>query len=158
VRNDLPDVPASAEPASPEEGAAEIFALLGTLGRRAARHLTQCGGAPELPGVSWMLLHQLRREPGQTVSGLARACGLSKSRISVLADDLAGRGLVEKRPDAGDQRVLRLYLTAAAEGLWRPAAVQEGLTTLVADLDPAERQQLLAALRKMRAGAERRGW
>jgi len=143
---------------SPEEGAAEIFALLRTLGRRTARRADQCGGPGDVPSASWMLLHHLRQSPGQTVSGLARVCGISKSRVSVLADELHGRGLLEKRPDPEDQRVLRLYLTERVREMWGPAAFREAMIELVADLDAAERQQLLAVLRKMRAGAERRGW
>jgi DNA-binding MarR family transcriptional regulator len=89
---------------------------------------------------------------------LARACGLSKSRASVLAEVLHGTGLLEKRADPGDQRVVRLYVTPRAEDAGRPRLFRDALSTLVADLDAAERTQLLAGLRKLRAGAERRGW
>ncbi len=141
---------------SAEEGAAEIFTLLGMLRRHSARVAGHCG--PDgMPAGGWILMHQLRQSPGETVSGLARACGISKSRVSVLADDLHGRGLVEKRPDPEDQRVLRLFPTAYPDG--RGAnPFRDAMVELVADLSAAERQHLLQALRKMRAGAEHRGW
>lgn len=144
-------------PASPEEGADEIFALLHTLGRQTARQAQHCGGADGLPSAAWLLLRELHRTPGQTVSGLARASGISKSRVSVLADALAARGLLAKVPDPGDQRILRLHLTEAAQGLG-PPRFRDALRELVADLEPVERRQLLAALRRMREGALRRGW
>lgn len=140
------------------EGAEEIFALLRVLERRMARRAEQCAGPGHLPSLAWLLLHQLRRSPGQTVSGLARVCGISKSRVSVLADQLQAAGLLEKRADPEDQRVLRLHVTVRAQQRWGAEAFREALSELVADLDAGERRQLLAALRKMRAGAERRGW
>ena len=152
------DALASEAASTPEEGAAEIFALLRTLGRRTARRADQCGAPGGLPAIAWMLLHQIRQSPGQTVSGLARACGISKSRVSVLADALQGQGLLEKRPDPEDQRVVRLHPAEGVQQMWGPAPFREALIALVADLDAAERQQLLAVLRKMRAGAEGRGW
>lgn len=69
---------------------------------------------PSLPLGTLMLFRQIGREPGTTVSEIARACGIAKSHISKQVDLLASRDLVEKRPDPQDQRLQRLYLTEAA--------------------------------------------
>ncbi|MDF2630058.1 MAG: MarR family transcriptional regulator [Symbiobacteriaceae bacterium] len=70
---------------------------------------------PSLPFGMLIMLRQISKEPGITVSEMARRSGLAKSHISKQIDLLDSRGLVEKRPDPQDQRLLRLYLTKAAE-------------------------------------------
>lgn len=62
------------------------------------------------PGAMFLLRH-LQHEPGLTVSELARRAGVVKSGVSKLVDQVGQMGLVEKRPDPSDQRLLRLFLT-----------------------------------------------
>ncbi|MDD2619874.1 MAG: MarR family transcriptional regulator [Syntrophomonadaceae bacterium] len=58
-----------------------------------------------------ILVKQINMEPGISISELARRTNIAKSHISNIIKDLHDRGWVEKRTDAGDHRVLRLFLS-----------------------------------------------
>lgn len=69
---------------------------------------------PELPPLTFPVLFNIRKEPGITVSELARKIGAAKSHISTLTDGLVRDGYIEKQSDPSDQRLIRMYLTSAA--------------------------------------------
>jgi DNA-binding MarR family transcriptional regulator len=69
----------------------------------------------DVPFMALILLKHIHQGPGVTISELARAIGLAKSHISKTVEALQERGLVERRSDPEDQRLQRLYPTAAAE-------------------------------------------
>lgn len=65
----------------------------------------------------WMrVMHHVMGHPGTTVSEIARERGFAKSHISHGVDLMVETGLVEKRPDESDQRLVRLYPTPEAKG------------------------------------------
>lgn len=68
----------------------------------------------DLPPLTFPVLFHIRKEPGITVSELARKIGAAKSHISTLTDGLVRDGYIEKQSDPSDQRLIRMYLTAAA--------------------------------------------
>lgn len=68
----------------------------------------------ELPMLSFLLLRRIEDEPGITLSELARKVGAAKSHVSNMVEHLVCEGLIEKRSDPSDQRLLRLHLTDAA--------------------------------------------
>lgn len=55
------------------------------------------------------------------LTALAARTGLSLSRVSRIVDTLEGRGLVERRPSAGDGRAKNAWLTDAGLELLRAA-------------------------------------
>ncbi|MGE5589695.1 MAG: MarR family winged helix-turn-helix transcriptional regulator [Bacillota bacterium] len=67
-----------------------------------------------LPPMAMFLLRRIDREPGITVVELARRSDTAKSHVSKMTELLERQGLLEKQPDPGDQRLVRLYLTKAA--------------------------------------------
>lgn len=69
----------------------------------------------DLPRISYFLLRKIRREPGITLSVLARKVGAAKSQVSTLTEQLVKAGYVDRRSDPADQRVARLYTTEQAE-------------------------------------------
>lgn len=70
---------------------------------------------PTLHGMASLLLRHIGKHPGISVSELSRRAYTAKSHVSNLVDQLVNEALVEKRQDAADQRVVRLYPTGAAE-------------------------------------------
>lgn len=68
-------------------------------------------------------LGRLAAAPGRNLglSALAAATGLSLSRMSRIVDFLEQRGLVERRPAAGDARAVEAHLTDAGLALARAA-------------------------------------
>jgi DNA-binding MarR family transcriptional regulator len=77
------------------------------------------------------------------LSALASSCGLSLSRISRIMDALAARGLVERRPVAGDARAVEGHLTDSGLDLVRVAqqahfaAVQRSFFAQLSDQEVA---------------------
>jgi DNA-binding MarR family transcriptional regulator len=103
------------------------------------------------------LLAQLWRRDGRTPGEIAHAVGVSTPAVTKTATILATAGLLVRRPDESDNRLVRLWLTDAGRALRRPVeaerqAVEDALT---AGLTQAERKHLLSALAKInRAGLD----
>jgi len=68
-----------------------------------------------MPPPVFFMLREIVREPGITVSELSRRVAMVKSHVSRTVDHLACRGYVRKESDPADQRLIRLYVTPAAE-------------------------------------------
>lgn len=101
-----------------------------------------------------MVLH---RDGPQRVSALAGALGLDRTTVTRHLDDLAFRGLVDRRPDERDRRALVVSLTpAAADHLdAMRSRNRRRIRRIFADWTPQEREmfgQLL--IRFARGGAE----
>ena len=77
----------------------------------------QCG----VSGAQLWAMGTLLEKPGCRVSDLARAMSIHQSTTSNLLDKLAKRGLVAKKREGPDQRVVRLYLTPQGEEIMRSA-------------------------------------
>lgn len=96
---------------------AQIGELWFAVNREIHERFRQAFRGSDLPPGTMLLLRQIIGEPGLTVSELARRSGLVKSFVSTTLDQLVAQGHVEKRPDPGDQRLLRIYVTPTAEAL-----------------------------------------
>lgn len=143
-------------PATAEEIVGLFHGINRALGRRVAEQVK----VADLPAGTHLVLHVTHDRPGLTVSELSRAVGQAKSRTSVVVDWLSDRGLVEKRSDPDDQRLVRVYPTPRVEEIWKGMhRMMEGMMAeLLADLDPAQQVDLVAALRRLRDAAQRKGW
>ncbi len=105
-------------------------------------------GMQSLPPSYLELLNLVRRQPGIRVGEAARALRLASNTVSTLAGALSGAGLLERRSDGGDHRVVRFHLTerAGAElAEWRDQRL-ELLAAALAQLDAEDRALLSAAL------------
>jgi DNA-binding MarR family transcriptional regulator len=102
-----------------------------------------------------MLLHVAGAE-GQSQQALAQALKIAPSRVVALVDDLERRRLISRRSDPADRRVRTLHLTSEGWAMVEQlaalsAAHEEGLSV---GLDPDEREQLIALLKKLARGLE----
>ena len=61
---------------------------------------------------SYALLYD---EDGQHASELARAVGRAATSFTPNLDKLQDKALIERRPDPGDRRAVRIYLTDAGQ-------------------------------------------
>ena len=84
--------------------------------------------------------------------------GIVKSQVSAAVELLSRRGLLVRRPDPADRRLVRLTLTEDGAALAEEARrIQAGcLEVLFSGLEAEERSCLQALLEKMIAGAEAR--
>ncbi len=87
----------------------------------------------------WLLAY-LSREDGMAQSELAAQLDVGKVALGGLVDRLESSGLVERRPDAGDRRVKRVFLTAAGRRVVRKQRAIAAKTNaeILAGIDPAD--------------------
>lgn len=86
------------------------------------------------------ILVNLYRFDGISQQELARKLLVGRSNMSMLLPQLEKRGLIERRPDVKDKRILRLSLTQTGRGLTEEAmAIQTGLIDRTLSQAPEER-------------------
>ena len=91
-----------------------------------------------------ILLNLYRRE-GISQQELARKLLVGRSNMSMLLPQLEKRGLIERRPDARDKRVLRLHLTDDGKAVTEQAMkIQTALIDTVMATSDEERCLLVA--------------
>jgi MarR family transcriptional regulator, organic hydroperoxide resistance regulator len=102
-----------------------------------------------------LVLGMLWERDGSTPGEVAAALHVTTPTIVKMATRMTAAGLLTRRRDEQDSRLVRLWLTEAGYALRVP--VEEARQSLedevTADLDDAERQCLLSALAKIRATA-----
>ncbi|MEV0792878.1 MarR family transcriptional regulator [Kribbella sp. NPDC050459] len=97
------------------------------------------------------LLAALWAEDGRTPGEIAAAVNVTTPAVTKLATRMAEAGLLERRPDPRDNRLVRLWLTPAGRALQAPIeAERQALEDrITATLTKTERAQLLKALTKI---------
>ena len=98
--------------------------------------------------AQWLVLSRVQRSQGIKQSELAEMCDLQPITLTRLIDRLCENGLIERRPDPGDRRVKRLFLTPAAEPVLKAlfALGKDMMAVVLNGVDRAGREQLLAHL------------
>ncbi|TDW97652.1 MarR family winged helix-turn-helix transcriptional regulator [Kribbella sp. VKM Ac-2566] len=97
------------------------------------------------------LLAALWAEDGRTPGEIAASVNVTTPAVTKLATRLAESGLLERRPDPRDNRLVRLWLTPAGRALQAPieAERQRLEDRITATLTKTERAQLMKALAKI---------
>jgi DNA-binding MarR family transcriptional regulator len=100
-----------------------------------------------------MLLRRLATEEGRSQQALGEALQIPPSRMVALVDGLEQRGLLRRRPSPNDRRVRTLHLTDEGRQLLGKIMEisLEHEQQLTGGLQPAEREQLIALLRRLAA-------
>ncbi|MBU2666409.1 MarR family transcriptional regulator [Actinoplanes bogorensis] len=95
----------------------------------------------------------LEQNPGAIQRDIAQMTRTSAASVSSLLQGLERRGLVERRPEPGNERVKRVYATPAGIELIAgfEAAMAAADETILAPLDDAERATLQQLLQKITA-------
>lgn len=76
----------------------------------------------------WRVLSGVYNNDGVTQTELSHAIGVAPSPLGKIVDRLEAAGYLERRPDAADRRIKRLYVTSAVAPLVEP--VRELLSEL----------------------------
>jgi DNA-binding MarR family transcriptional regulator len=109
----------------------------------------------DVPLPQMRALHKLRCRGDLTMREVAGCLGTALSTATQLADRLEGLGLVERRADPADRRVVRLALTpvghAAIDELERQR--NERIAAAMTRLTPEEREAALNGLRLLERAA-----
>ena len=100
----------------------------------------------------WWVLAFLSREDGMSQVALAADLGLGKVALGGLVDRLEVSGLIERRPDATDRRLKRIFMTIEGRSLIRNvrACVVEAESDILVGIADDELQLMSGALRRMK--------
>lgn len=115
-------------------------ALFVGLARRWRRALDDRLSGVGLTDATWApLVHLEMSGGGISQTELAGMLGIDGSTLVRLLDILAGKGLIERRPDPVDRRAKRLHLTQAGHDavVGIRAVIIQAETEMLADLDDA---------------------
>jgi DNA-binding MarR family transcriptional regulator len=91
--------------------------LLNYAGRLATRRTTSKLQAHGITPPQWAVLAQLMGQDGQSLSGLGTKALFDGPTMTGIVDRLETSGLVERRRDSSDRRVINLYLTDRGRAL-----------------------------------------
>lgn len=124
---------------------------LSQVGLETARQFGEVVGALGLEPRHFAVLHAVHRDEGQSQQAIGDQLVIPASTMVAIVDYLEGRGLLERRHHPSDRRTRSLHLTTCGDALLSEAlaaaAAQEG--RICAGLEPSERAQLLALLRRV---------
>lgn len=100
----------------------------------------------------WLVLSRLHRHPGINQSELAEMLEVERATAGRMIDRLERRGWLIRRPDPGDRRVNRLYLTAEAEAIQAEMGriAEQMLDDAMASLDDGEREALTDMMERVK--------
>jgi DNA-binding MarR family transcriptional regulator len=101
------------------------------------------------------LLAVLWERDGSTPGEIAAAVNVTTPAVTKVASRMAGAGLLSRRRDDHDNRLVRLWLTDAGRALREPVEAERRLMEekLTADLTDIEREHLMKALAKVHRAA-----
>jgi DNA-binding MarR family transcriptional regulator len=127
--------------------------------RNAADGAAAAAGVPQLSSSEARALIELVKARGIAQGELASLLGLEKSTVSRLAAGLERKGWIRRGRDEGNQRYVRLYLTAeggaVAARLWN--AWHSRQARILGALTAEEREGLSAGLRGLVRGLAAEG-
>jgi DNA-binding MarR family transcriptional regulator len=105
-----------------------------------------------LTRAQWQVLVRLGRRPGMTQSELAEVLEVERATAGRMVDRLKRKAWVQRRADAADRRVNRLFLTPEAEAVQARVASLGGdlVDEALAPLATPEREALAAMLERMK--------
>ena len=95
----------------------EVLGQFRNVFRAARLHFSRVSHATGLSGTEVWALWELHQRPNQRVSDLAARLSVRQSSVSNLVEHLSREGLLVRRHDDPDRRVVRLALTRAGRRL-----------------------------------------
>jgi len=124
-----------------------FFAFLVTLRQHKQLMLRTLAGQGAHPGQIFCL-HVLAGHDGISQRDLADALHLSPPTVSKMLQAMQKAGAVERRPDAADQRLMRVFLTAGGRDLERQmrGVVAEFVNETIGSLPEHDRRELARLL------------
>jgi DNA-binding MarR family transcriptional regulator len=133
-----------------------VSTLLAGLGRDATARVRRALRPLALGAQEFLVLEQLGVLGEASQVELADAVGIDRSNLASVVATLCDRGLVRRSRHASDRRRYVLRLSRDGERLLRRAAsaVAAAEDELLAALDPEQRRELHALLRRVADGVE----
>ena len=126
--------------------------MLQVLPRMFKQMMSQCKDAmplelSEVGEAQFRLIHMLGHRE-YTISDLARRMHVTAPTVSRMVDSLVGRGLIDRRPDRGDRRIIWLSLTTKGQEANDQVArvFRTGVAQLMNSLSDEQLQLVISAM------------
>ena len=134
----------------------QMSTLLAGLGRDATARVRRAMRPLGLGAQQFLVLKQLQELGESSQAELADALGIDRSNLATLVGDLCDRDLIERTRDEADRRRYVLRLSPTGERLLdrTEGAIAAAEEDLLAPLEPEQREQLHALLRRLADGVE----
>ncbi len=131
---------------------ANFLFTLGELQRLIRAYADKEAGRFGITRAQWAVLAKVERSEGMKQTELAELMEMQPITLTRLIDKLCGQGWIERRSDAADRRVNRLYLRKAGRQLLgRMSGLRSELTaTALEGINPAEAHRLLTQLEQVK--------
>jgi DNA-binding MarR family transcriptional regulator len=125
--------------------------LLNYAGRLATRRTTSKLQTHGITPPQWAVLAQLVEQDGQSLSGLGAKALFDGPTMTGIVDRLEAGGLVSRRRDSSDRRVINLYLSPEGRELMTKLPEVSKLTDaeIVSGLTPKEVACFVGTLRRI---------
>lgn len=143
--------PASSHHASPYRLESSLTHLLHRVGQCATDSFQRHAGDMQLTARQFAVLMAIARMDGASQMDVVKLTGIDRSTLADMVSRMLNKGMIERQRSKVDGRAYCLSLTAAGRtALDRstPAAAQAD-DRLLAALEPARREELLASLTKI---------
>jgi MarR family transcriptional regulator, transcriptional regulator for hemolysin len=129
---------------------ADVSRLMRTVFDRRMRNLG-------LTRAQWLALTRLHRRPGASQQELAGMMEIEKAPAGRIVDRLQDKGWIERRSDAADRRVNRIYLTERGERIHAAMSPIAAATVddALDDLSQQERDRLIGLMLRVKASLTR---
>lgn len=126
----------------------QLAEILHDINRNMGKYARDVLSKHDMPFSLLVISKHIKAEPGITISEMARRTGIAKSHVCTQIRKLEERGWVEKRSDASDQRVLRLYLSQSGsdELFSLGKIIRQQINDLLIDIPEPRAQELLVDL------------
>lgn len=106
---------------------------------------------PMVTPPQWGVLALLGEQDGMTIGGLSQARAIDPPTVTGIVTRLEQSGLVERRHDREDRRVVKVYLTGEGRDVmgFLPAVVANFTATMTRGISDTEQRDLIAKLQKI---------
>ncbi len=133
----------------------DLLYLMHELSRMVSTHADQHLAAAGITHVQWWAMMHIFEHEGLTQTELAEVMQMGRASLGKLVERLEAKSWIERRPDAADSRLRRVFLRHAAVPLFAHMTAEGKalFKTFLAGVSPAEEKRLLAGLRKIRRNA-----
>ena len=112
-----------------------------------------------LTRAQWQVLSLLHHRPGASQTELAEMLEVERATAGRMVDRLERKNWVERRADATDRRINRLYITAEARGVQADLGriAEDMMDDALASLEADERDLLADMMERMKARLQSMG-
>lgn len=135
----------------------DLLYLMHELSRLISTHVDHHLSRAGITHVQWWAMMHIFEHEGLTQTELAEIMQMGRASLGKLVERLEAKSWIERRPDASDSRVRRVYLRHAAAPLFAHMTAEGKalFKTFLHGISLAEEKRLLTGLRKIRRNALR---